>query len=188
MRVEPASLPVMRRIVVAIDPAVSMGEDADETGIIVAGLGADDRGYVLKDATGRLSPIEWARRAVGLYHKHGADRIVAEVNQGGAMVETTIRAVDRNAGVKSVHASRGKIVRAEPIAALSEQHRIRLAGSFPELEDQLCSFAAGSPSSPDRFDAMIWAFTELMIETGQQFTGFLDYYRELAAGLSVDRS
>jgi predicted phage terminase large subunit-like protein len=155
--------PIMRRIVVAIDPAVSVSEDSDATGIIVAGLGVDDKGYVLEDASGKYMPIEWARRAVALYHKYRADRIVAEANQGGAMVETTIRMVDPNASYKAVHASRGKITRAEPIAALSEQRRILFAGSFPELEDELCTFVAGSSDSPDRLDAMVWAFTELMV-------------------------
>jgi predicted phage terminase large subunit-like protein len=149
---------------VAVDPAISTGEDADETGIIVAGLGVDGRGYLIEDASGKFAPIEWARRAVALYRKHGADRIVAEANQGGAMVETTIRTVDTNVSYKGVHASRGKITRAEPVAALSEQHRILFAGTFPELEDQLCTFAAGSADSPDRLDAMVWAFTELMVD------------------------
>jgi predicted phage terminase large subunit-like protein len=162
-RYKSALPPVMRRIVVAIDPAVSVSEDSDATGIIVAGLGVDDKGYVLEDASGKYMPVEWARRAVALYHKYGADRIVAEANQGGAMVETTIRMVDPNASYKAVHASRGKITRAEPIAALSEQRRILFAGSFPELEDELCSFVAGSSDSPDRLDAMVWAFTELMV-------------------------
>ena len=167
--------PPMRRIVVAVDPAVSLTDTADETGIIVAGLGVDDDGYVLEDASGKFSPIEWARRAVALYHKHGADRIVAEANQGGLMVEQTIRTVSANISFKAVHASRGKILRAEPIAALSEQHRIHLAGLFPELEDQLCTFEAGLPGSPDRLDAMVWAFTELMIDKPGS-TGFLEFY------------
>ena len=102
-----------------------------------------------------MSPIEWARRAVALYHKHGADRVVAEANQGGLMVETTIRTVDVNVSFKAVHASRGKVTRAEPIAALFEQSRIHLIGAFPELEDQLCTYEAGSPGSSDRFDAMV---------------------------------
>jgi predicted phage terminase large subunit-like protein len=164
IRCDKSSLPPMRRIVVALDPAVSVGEDSDATGIVVAGLGVDDKGYVLEDGSGKYLPIEWARRAVALYYKWSADRIVAEANQGGAMVETTIRTVDPNASYKAVHASRGKITRAEPVAALSEQRRIFFAGSFPELEDELCTFVAGSPDSPDRLDAMVWAFTELMVD------------------------
>lgn len=108
-------------------------------------------------------------------NKHGADRIVAEANQGGLMVEQTVRTVNANVSFKAVHASRGKITRAEPIAALSEQHRIDLAGSFPELEDQLCGFEADLPGSPDRLDAMVWAFTELMVDKPGN-TGFLEFY------------
>jgi phage terminase large subunit-like protein len=134
-----AALPPLRRIVVAVDPAVSVSEKSDETGIIVAGLGTDDHGYLLEDASGKFSPIEWARRAVALYHQHGADRIVAEANQGGLMVEQTVRTVNANVSFKAVHASRGKITRAEPIAALFEQFRIHLVGAFPDLEDQLCT-------------------------------------------------
>jgi predicted phage terminase large subunit-like protein len=148
----------------------------DETGIIVAGLGTDDHGYVLEDASGKFSPIEWARRAIALYHKHGADRIVAEANQGGLMVETTVCTVETNISFKAVRASRGKITRAEPIAALFEQFRIHLVGAFPELEDQLSTFEAGLPGSPDRLDAMVWAFTELMVD-GAAHTGFLEFMR-----------
>ena len=180
-----AALPALRRIVVAIDPAISVSESSDETGIIIAGLGVDGHGYVLEDASGKFSPIQWAQRAVSLYRNHGADRIVAEANQGGAMVETTIRTVENSVSFKAVHASRGKIIRAEPIAALAEQHRIHLVGSFPELEEELCSFAAGSADSPDRLDAMVWAFTELMIEPPT--TGFLDYYAELTAARASAR-
>jgi hypothetical protein len=116
--------------------------------------------------------------SVGLYRKYGADRIVAESNQGGAMVETTIRTVDQNASYKAVHASRGKVTRAEPVAALAEQFRVHLVGTFPQLEDQLCSYQAGSSGSPDRLDAMVWAFTELMVETSGN-TGMLDHYRQM---------
>src|ERR1700733_1162226 len=180
--------PPMRRIVVAVDPAISVSENADETGIIVAGLGTDDHGYVLEDASGKYSPIEWARRAIALYHKHGADRIVAEANQGGLMVETTIRTVDTNVSFKAVHASRGKITRAEPIAALFEQFRIHPVGVFSELEDQLCTFEAGLSGSPDRLDAMVWAFTELMLDRPGN-TGFLEFYAAQAgAGLRIEMS
>jgi predicted phage terminase large subunit-like protein len=172
------ALPTMKRIVVALDPATTVSDTANESGIVVAGLGNDDHGYVLEDASGRFSPIDWARRAVALYHRYGADRIVAEQNQGGALVETTIRTVDQNVSFKSVHASRGKITRAEPIAALFEQRRIHLVGSFQELEDQLTSFAPGQAGSPDRLDAMVWAFTELMVQTSG-CDGFLHYYKSL---------
>lgn len=109
-RVEKA--PDMRRIVVAIDPAVSSGEDADETGIVVCGVGVDGRGYVLEDISGRYAPHEWARHAISAYHRHRADRIIAEKNNGGEMVENTIRMIDPNVSYKAVHASRGKVTRA----------------------------------------------------------------------------
>ncbi len=153
----------MRRIVVAIDPAISVGEDSDETGIVVAGLGFDDEAYVLEDISGRYSPTEWATKAVGAYRRHNADRIIAEKNQGGDMVENTIRMVDANVPIRLVHASRGKIVRAEPISALYEQGRVHHVGMFTELEDQLCSFSPGSKNSPDRLDSLVYAITELLV-------------------------
>jgi phage terminase large subunit-like protein len=158
-------LPQMRRIVVAVDPAGGSSRKSDETGIIAAGVGLDGRGYVLADASGRYSPDGWGRAAVGLYQSLKADRIVAEMNYGGQMVESTIRAVDQNVPVKMVYASRGKQVRAEPISALYEQRRVSHVGNLPGLEDQLCGWnpAAGGPS-PDRLDAMVWALTDLMGE------------------------
>jgi phage terminase large subunit-like protein len=178
-RIGAGDVPTLRRIVVAIDPAVSCGEDSDETGIIVAGLGADDCGYLLEDLSGRYQPHEWASIAVRAYHRHKADRIVAEVNQGGAMVEATVRVVDPNVPYKAVHASRGKIARAEPVSALYEQNRIHHAGAFPALEAQLCEFAPGATSSPDRLDAAVWAFTELMLSGGDG-TGIIEFYRRLS--------
>jgi phage terminase large subunit-like protein len=154
-------LPPMKRIVVGVDPAISVGESSAETGIVVCGLGTDEHAYVLEDASGKFSPIEWARRAVGLYQRWNADRIIAEANQGGAMVETTIRAVDKNVGLRLVHASKAKIPRAEPISALFEQNRAHLVGGFDVLEDQLCTYEAGSSDSPDRLDAMVWGMSEL---------------------------
>jgi phage terminase large subunit-like protein len=157
-----AVAPELVRIVVAVDPAVSSSEDADETGIIVAAKGADGQGYVLADLSCRASPDGWARRAVGALASWGADRIVAEVNQGGDLVEATIRTVDPAAPYQAVHASRGKRTRAEPVAALYEQGRIHHVGSFPALEDQLCAALPDGGSGPDdRLDALVWAFTEL---------------------------
>jgi len=187
-RRQKADIPPMRRIVVALDPAVSVSESSDETGIIVAGLGVDNHGYLLEDASGKFSPIEWARRAVALYRKWGADRIVAEANQGGLLVETTVRTVDTNVSFKAVHASRGKITRAEPIAALAEQFRIHLVGSFPELEDRHCTYAAGSSDSPDRLDAMVWAFTELMVESGAPLVFSPEFVAQFAAASASMRS
>lgn len=157
--------PALRRVVVAIDPAVSSDEDADETGIVVAGLGSDGVGYVIDDRSGRYPPIEWARRAVQAYRDHKGDRIVAEVNNGGDMVEATLRMVERNAPYTAVHASRGKRVRAEPVSALYEQGRVKHVGAFPDLEDQMCNWVPDSAdASPDRMDALVWALTELIVD------------------------
>jgi predicted phage terminase large subunit-like protein len=159
----------LARVVVAIDPAVTSGEDADETGIIVAGVDHVGHGYILEDASGRYQPHEWAAKAIRFYRKHQADRIVAERNNGGDMVEATIRSVDPNVSFKAVHASRGKVTRAEPISALFEQNRVHHTGTFTQLEDQMCAFTsdfsrASAGYSPDRLDALVWALTELMLE------------------------
>jgi phage terminase large subunit-like protein len=155
----------MVRIVVAVDPAVTSGEGANETGIVVAGLDVNGHGYLIEDLSGRMSPDGWAQRAVRAYHHYGADRIVGEVNNGGDLIENVLRTVDPNVSYKSVHASRAKMVRAEPIAALYEQGRIQHAGLFPELEEQMCSFVPGQyDGSPDRLDALVWAMTELFLE------------------------
>jgi phage terminase large subunit-like protein len=157
-----AATPEFSRIVVAVDPAVSSSEDADETGMIVAAKGVDGQGYVLADLSCRASPDGWARRAVEALPAWGADRIVAEVNQGGDLVEATIRTIDPGVPYRAVHASRGKRTRAEPVAALYEQGRIHHVGSFPALEDQLCAALPDGGSGPDdRLDALVWAFTEL---------------------------
>lgn len=155
--------PQMGRIVVAVDPAVTATEASDEHGIIVAGL-SDQRGIVLEDASLSGSPNEWARRAVSLYRSWGADAIVIEVNQGGDMVAHTIRTIDPNVKIKEVRASRGKHVRAEPIAALYEQGRVAHVGAFPELENQMTQMTTEGyqgEGSPDRVDALVWAMTEL---------------------------
>ena len=154
------------RIVVAIDPAVSSDVGSDETGLIVAGIDGGGNAYILEDASGRYRPEEWARRAVGLYHAWDADRIVAEVNQGGQMVESTIRAQSAHVPYRAVHATRGKVVRAEPAAALYEQGKVYHVGEFSDLESQMCSFTTGFDRkaqgySPDRVDALVWALTDL---------------------------
>jgi len=156
----------LRRCVVAIDPAVSNEEYSDETGIIVAGLGHDNRGYVLEDGSGRMSPHEWARRAIDLYHKWGCDRVIGEANNGGDLIETNLRVHDRSIPYRKVVASRGKHKRAEPVAALYEQGRISHVGPFNTLEDQLCGFTVAGyelDGSPDHADAAVWAFTDLML-------------------------
>ena len=159
----------LARVVVAIDPAVTSGEDSDETGIVVAGLDVTGKGHVLADRSCRLGPDGWARRAIQSYRDFGADRIVAEVNNGGDMVESVLRAVDPNIPYTAVHASRGKRIRAEPVAALYEQGKVTHAEPFPELEDQLCTFTPESGESPDRLDALVWAITHLML--GQSVGG-----------------
>ena len=162
------AMPTMKRIVVSIDPATTNKPGSDETGIIVAGIGQDDRGYVLADESGKYRPEEWARRAISLYDTYDADSIVAEVNQGGDMVESMIKAAakGRVVPVRKVTATRAKHVRAEPVAALYEQGRVRHIQDFPELLDQMCAFTLGFDReaqgySPDRVDALVWAFTDL---------------------------
>jgi phage terminase large subunit-like protein len=171
-RIAKGTGPAMRRIVVAIDPAISVSETSDATGLVVVGLGDDNHGYVIEDLSGKYSPTAWATKAIAAYKRHEADRIVAEANQGGAMVETTLRAVDRSVPVRLVHASRGKITRAEPVSALYEQNRVHHVGAYPELEDELCSFEPGSADSPDRLDALVWGVTDLMLGGYQQITSF----------------
>jgi phage terminase large subunit-like protein len=180
-----ASMPLLTRIVVAIDPAASSGEHADETGIIVAGRDAAGHGYVLADASGHYAPAEWARAAIAAYGAHGADRVIAEVNNGGEMVEATLRMIDPGVPFRAVRASRGKAARAEPVAALYEQGRLHHLGAFPQLEDQMCAFApdfdrAAAGYSPDRVDALVWAVTELLVEP-HAGESIYEAYRHLAA-------
>lgn len=159
-----AYAPPFRRVVIGVDPAVSKTEKSDETGIIAAGLGVNGDGYVLADASLRGHPIEWARAAVDLYHQLQADRIVAEVNQGGEMVSQTIRTVDPNVPITLVRASKSKQARAEPIAAMYEQGRIHhlREHSFEKLETQMTTWSPRVEDSPDRVDALVWALTDLM--------------------------
>jgi phage terminase large subunit-like protein len=166
-----AAAPELKRIVVAIDPAMSTNEGSDETGIIVAGVGGDGHGYVVDDLSGRYQPHDWAARAVEAYRRHDADRIVAEVNNGGEMVAATLRTVDANVPFMAVHASRGKVIRAEPVAAVYEQKKVHHVGSFSVLEDQLCGFTSDfdrsrAGYSPDRLDALVWALSDLMVKHG----------------------
>ena len=169
---------------VAIDPAATSGEDADETGIIVAGKDGDGHGYVLADLSGRYSPADWAKAAISAYHRHHADRIVAEVNNGGEMVEATVRMIDPNVPFTAVRASRGKVVRAEPVAALYEQRRVHHVGAFPTLEDQQCAFVSAfdralAGFSPDRVDALVWALSELLVEP-MEGQGWFEWMRREA--------
>jgi len=157
--------PDLTRIVVAIDPQGTDSEETSDTGIVVAGIaqiGDIIHGYILADLTLNGSPDRWAREAVTGYYSFKADRVVGEANFGGDMVENTVRTVDKNVPFKSVHASRGKLIRAEPVSALYEQGRIHHVGFFSDLEDQLCEWVPGN-KSPDRLDALVWAITELML-------------------------
>lgn len=185
----------MKRIVVAVDPATTSGDNADETGIIVVAQGphmempdgtrsctlanCKRHGYVLADKSGRYTPDEWARIVVGEYTRWNADRIVAEGNQGGEMVESVVRSVMPNASFKRVTARQGKRTRAEPVAALYEQGRVHHCGAFPELEDQLTSWTIDSGESPDRLDALVWGLVELGLT---KFSGGAEFIE----GLAVD--
>jgi len=158
----------MRRIVVAIDPPVTATAGSDACGLVVAGLGEDRRGYVLADRTlqGREAHV-WARAAITAWREFKADRLVAEVNQGGDLVASVIRQIDASVPIGQVRATRGKYVRAEPVAALYAEGRVVHVGVFKELEAQMLTFGAGglaSGRSPDRLDALVWALTELMLD------------------------
>ena len=159
-----AKAPDLRRIVVAVDPATTSHDESDETGIIVAGIGYDGRGYVLADESGRYRSEEWARKVASAYATHKADVVIAEGNQGGEMVASVLRAYGSSAlPVRTVHASRGKATRAEPVAVLYEQGRVSHVGALARLEDQLTTWdPAASRGSPDRLDALVYALTELM--------------------------
>jgi hypothetical protein len=168
LRIAKGAAPDMRRIVVAVDPSGTKGDGAgDDIGIVVVGLGIDGRGYVLEDATCQLSPDGWGRRVADMYHRWKADRVIGERNYGGAMVSYVIKTADPTVSYKEVTASRGKVVRAEPIAALYEQGKVSHVGDFSDLEDQMCNFTASGyvgEGSPDRADALVWALTELMLD------------------------
>lgn len=155
----------LRRIVIGVDPAVTGHCDSDRTGIVAAALGHDGDYYVLDDASCRETPLGWARRAVDCCRRFQADRIVGEINQGGDLIEMALRTVAPEIPFKAVRASRGKLLRAEPAAALYEQGRVHHVGYFPELEDELCGYRPGA-ASPDRMDALVWALTELMNHRG----------------------
>lgn len=170
-RVKDGQLPDLERIVVAVDPSVHDGtQDAEatqlaEAGIIGAGLyrlNGVAHGVILEDRSVFGSPKEWAQAAIDLYHELKADRLVAEINNGGALVETVIRTIDRNVSYRPVHASRGKFTRAEPISSLYEQRRVKHKGVFSTLEDEMAEWTPGE-KSPNHLDAMVWALTDLMV-------------------------
>jgi phage terminase large subunit-like protein len=159
--------PALARIVVAVDPPASARQGSDACGLVAAGRADDGTCYVIADDTAAgLSPIGWARRAIALWRRHSADALIAEVNQGGDMVKAVIGEADPEVPVIPVRARRGKYLRAEPIAALYEQGRVKHVGVFPALEDEMCDFGPDGLSagrSPDRLDALVWALTALTI-------------------------
>ena len=157
----------LSQIIIAIDPAVTANANSDETGIVVVGKDFNNHYYVLEDLSGRHPPEKWGRIAVNAFYEWEADRIVAEVNNGGDLVERLIRNIDSNISYRSVRATRGKILRAEPISALYEQERVHHVGAFSELESQMCSYTGDTNSSPDRLDALVWGLTELSKSKGQ---------------------
>jgi phage terminase large subunit-like protein len=157
----------MVRVVIGVDPPAGVGGDA--CGIVVVALGEDGVGHVLEDASiSGLEPEGWARRVADAAVRHKADRVIAEANNGGAMVTSVLRAVDAGLPVTRVHAAHGKVARAEPVAALYAARRVRHVGAFPALEDEMCGLVAGGRyegpgRSPDRADALVWALSELML-------------------------
>lgn len=164
--------PPLARVVVAMDPAATSHDESDEMGIVVAGLGQQyipdlngftrRHGYAIDDLSGRMPPVEAARIAIRAYHKHRADAIVAEVNNGGEWIGTVVRQIDPTVNYRTVTASRGKVTRAEPVAALTDQRSAHIVASLPDLEEQLTTWVPGD-SSPDRLDAYVWALTDLML-------------------------
>ena len=156
-----AEAPELDRIIVGVDPAVTGNASSDTTGIVTVGCSRDNHFYVLSDASCRGRPLEWAAAVNAEYDRFRADRVVGEVNNGGELVETVLRQLNLNLSYRAVRATRGKIARAEPVAALYEQGRVHHVGRFPELEEEMTGFTPGSPNSPDRLDALVWAVTIL---------------------------
>ena len=158
--------PNLTNIIVAIDPAVTATENSDETGIIVVGKDANNQYYVLDDLSGRYTPDAWGKKAISAFYEYDADRIVAEVNNGGDLVERLLRNIDSQIPYRSVRASRGKIARAEPVSALYEQRRVHHIKVFSELENQMCTYTGQAKPSPDRLDALVWGLSELSKSQG----------------------
>jgi phage terminase large subunit-like protein len=179
--------PSLQRIVISVDPSGSGSADADECGIIVAGIGHDGEGYVIADLSGKMTPTEWGRKTVDAFHVYKGDRVIVETNFGALMATGTINAVDPSVPVKSITSSRGKVLRAEPVSALYEQGRVHHVGQYVELEDQQCSFTSdydrSRDGSPDRVDALVFALTELMC--GQPVGGYFSVGSLLANGEPV---
>ena len=187
------ALPHLRRVVVGVDPAVTSGEESDLTGIVICGIGPHPTNhdlmwpphfYVIDDRSLKTSPENWASQVVASYQAHKADRIVAEVNNGGDLVEAILRTKDLQVAYQAVHATRGKLTRAEPIAALYEQHRVHHVGTFGPLEDQMCDYEPlVSKDSPDRMDALVWALWALSEPESQEVIYEVDESRSISPDL-----
>ena len=173
-------IPELSYVVVGVDPAATSKTGSDDTGIIVAGKSENDHYYVLGDYTLHDTPNKWAEAAITAYHKHKANVIIGETNNGGEMVESTLKKVDSKVPFKPVHASRGKATRAEPVSALYEQGKVHHFGTFPELEDQLCEWVPGAEKSPDRLDALVWAITKLSEKTDVRASDYLGLFKHFS--------
>jgi phage terminase large subunit-like protein len=188
-------LPDMVILVIAVDPAATSSDSADDTGIVVCGLGTDGCGYVLEDATCHLPPSKWGNRVVDRYEKWDADYVVGEVNNGGEMVEHVIATVNPDVPFKGVHASRGKATRAQPIASLygdyeddgtpNREGTIRHVGGHPELEDQMCTWVPGDEDSPDNMDALVWGMTEIFLEEQEETEVYEEGYEPRKIGATI---
>ena len=154
------------KICVGIHPAVTSNANSDETGIVVVAKDFNNKYYLLDDKSGKYSPDGWGRLAIDLYHRYSCNLIVAEINNGGDLVERLLKSIDQTVKYRAVHASRGKMLRAEPISALYEQGKVHHLGVFPELESQMCTYTGESKPSPDRLDALVWGLTELSKSRG----------------------
>lgn len=164
-----SSLPELQRVVIGVDPAVSSGDESDSTGIVAAAAGMDGEYYILADRSMRGTPLEWGKRVISLYYELDADRVTGEINNGGDLIEALLHKLDPHLSFRPVRASRGKLIRAEPVAALYERGLVHHAGVFPLLEEEMLSFAPGNQKkSPDRMDALVWALTELA-DNGKKF-------------------
>jgi ribosomal protein L37AE/L43A len=173
--------------VVAIDPAMTSGADSDHTGIIAAGIDQNGKGYVLADESCRVSPKEWATIAIKLLKRFNGDRIIGETNNGGDMIEDTLRSVDDTIPFRKVVASRGKFIRAEPISSLYEQNKVSHIGVFEDLEDEMVTFTVDNvaQNSPDRTDSLVYAMTDLF--SGAMTFGALAYVNSQVEASKVER-
>lgn len=154
-------MPQLTKTVIAVDPAVTSNANSDETGIVVVGRGIDNHYYVLDDRSGTYTPDDWIKKAIGLYYEYEANYVVAEVNNGGDLIERLLRVQDDKVPYKSIRSTKGKMLRAEPVSSLYEQNKVHHVGFFKDLEEQMCQYTGNSVSSPDRLDALVFGVTSL---------------------------